>query len=116
MTERFGWTKTEANIPFLVFIFMSAVMTIPAGKLQDKVGLRKTGILAAILFFIAYALAAQVGKFPHTWYLIVTYGLLGGTAGEMGGLLCSRIIIFQTTPSASTLAFAANTLQAATPP
>ncbi len=84
MTERFGWTKTEANIPFLVFIFMSAVMTIPAGKLQDKVGPRKTGILAAVLFFIAYALASQVGKFPHTWYLIVTYGLLGGTAGGIG--------------------------------
>jgi MFS transporter, OFA family, oxalate/formate antiporter len=84
MTERFGWTKTEANIPFLVFIFMSAVMTIPAGKLQDKVGPRKTGILAAILFFVAYTLASFVGQFPHTWYLIITYGLLGGTAGGIG--------------------------------
>lgn len=81
MTERFGWTKTEANIPFLVFIFMSAVMTIPAGRLQDKIGPRKTGVLAAILFVIAYSLASLVGEFPYTWYLIVTYGLIGGTAG-----------------------------------
>jgi len=50
MVERFGWTKTEANIPFLVFIFLSAVMTIPAGRLQDRIGPRKTGILAAVLF------------------------------------------------------------------
>jgi MFS transporter, OFA family, oxalate/formate antiporter len=84
MTERFGWTKTEANIPFLVFIFMSAVMTIPAGKLQDRIGPRKTGLLAAALFFIAYTLASFVGHFPHTWYLILTYGLLGGTAGGIG--------------------------------
>jgi MFS transporter, OFA family, oxalate/formate antiporter len=37
-----------------------------------------------VLFFIAYALASQVGKFPYTWYLVLTYGLLGGTAGGIG--------------------------------
>jgi MFS transporter, OFA family, oxalate/formate antiporter len=84
MIERFGWTKTETNIPFLVFIFMSAVMTIPAGRLQDRIGPRKTGILAAVLFLIAYTLASFVGKFPYTWYLILTYGLIGGTAGGIG--------------------------------
>ncbi len=84
MVDRFGWTKTEANIPFLVFIFMSAVMTIPAGRLQDKIGPRKTGIMAAVLFAIAYTLASFVGQFPHTWYLVLTYGLLGGTAGGIG--------------------------------
>ncbi len=81
MVARFGWTKTEANIPFLVFIFLSAVMTIPAGRLQDKIGPRKTGILAAILFIVAYTLASFVGKYPYTWYLVLSYGLIGGTAG-----------------------------------
>ena len=84
MTEAYGWSKTEANIPFLVFIFMSAVMTIPAGRLQDKIGPRKTGIMAAVLFLIAYTLASFVGSFPYTWYLVLTYGLLGGTAGGIG--------------------------------
>jgi len=84
MVERFGWTKTEANIPFLVFIFMSAVMTIPAGRLQDRIGPRKTGILAAVLFLVAYTLASFVGTFPFTWYLVITYGLIGGTAGGIG--------------------------------
>jgi OFA family oxalate/formate antiporter-like MFS transporter len=81
MGERFGWTKMEANIPFLVFIFMSAIMTVPAGRLQDKIGPRKTGVIGAILFFVAYSLASLVGQIPHTWYLILTYGLIGGTAG-----------------------------------
>ncbi len=81
MGERFGWSKTEANIPFLVFIFMSSIMTVPAGKLQDKIGPRKTGVIGAILFLIAYSLASLVGQFPYTWWLIITYGLLGGTAG-----------------------------------
>lgn len=84
MMVRFGWSKTEANIPFLVFIFLSAVMTIPAGRLQDKMGPRKTGILAAVLFIIAYTLASFVGKYPYTWYLVLTYGLIGGTAGGIG--------------------------------
>jgi MFS transporter, OFA family, oxalate/formate antiporter len=81
MGERFGWTKTEANIPFLVFIFMSSIMTVPAGKLQDKIGPRKTGVIGAILFAVAYSLASLVGTFPYTWWLIITYGLIGGTAG-----------------------------------
>lgn len=84
MGQQFGWTKTQANIPFLVFIFMSAVMTIPAGRLQDKIGPRKTGLLAALLFAIAYSLASRVGSFPYTWWLVVTYGLIGGTAGGIG--------------------------------
>jgi MFS transporter, OFA family, oxalate/formate antiporter len=84
MGQQFGWTKTEANIPFLVFIFMSAVMTIPAGRLQDKIGPRKTGLLAALLFAVAYSLASLVGQFPYTWWLVLTYGLIGGTAGGIG--------------------------------
>ncbi len=84
MGEQFGWTKAQANIPFLVFIFMSAVMTIPAGRLQDKIGPRKTGLLAALLFAVAYSLASLVGSFPYTWWLVVTYGLIGGTAGGIG--------------------------------
>lgn len=83
MGDRFGWTKTEANIPFLVFIFMSAVMMIPAGKLQDKIGPRKTGLIGAALFLVAYILASFVGTFPYTWWLVITYGLLGGTAGGL---------------------------------
>lgn len=81
MGERFGWTKMETNIPFLIFIFMSSIMTIPAGRLQDKIGPRKTGLFAALLFAISYTLASRVGDFPYTWWLIVTYGLIGGTAG-----------------------------------
>lgn len=81
MREQFGWTKTEANIPFLVFIFMSSVMTIPAGRLQDKFGPRSTGLFAALLFMIAYFSASKLALFPYTWYLVITYGLIGGTAG-----------------------------------
>ena len=84
MVAQFGWTKTQTNIPFLVFIFLSAVMTIPAGRLQDRIGPRKTGLLAAALFLVAYTLASFVGKYPYTWYLTLTYGLIGGTAGGFG--------------------------------
>ncbi len=81
MGEQFGWTKTEVNLPFLVFILMSALMMVPAGKLQDKIGPRKTGVIAAVLFLISYSLVSLVGYFPYTWWLVLTYGLLGGTAG-----------------------------------
>ena len=76
MKEQFGWSKTETSAPFLLFIFMSSIMTIPAGRLQDKYGPRFTGLIAAALFFIGYFLASMVDKFPHVWWLLLTYGLI----------------------------------------
>lgn len=80
MVEKFGWTKAEAALPFTVFMVIFALAMIPAGRLQDKIGPRKVSLIGAILFFIAYGLAALVGQFPYPWWLVITYGMIGGTA------------------------------------
>lgn len=80
MTEEFGWTKAEAALPFTVFMVIFAVVMIPAGRLQDKIGPRKVSAIGAILFFIAYGLAAYIDRFPYLWWLVITYGFIGGTA------------------------------------
>jgi len=80
MAEEFGWTKTEAFLPFTVYLVIFALGMVPAGKLQDKIGPRKISFVGAILFLIAYGLSALVEQFPYPWWLVLTYGIIGGTA------------------------------------
>lgn len=78
--ERFGWTKGEAVLPFTVFMVVFAMVMVPGGKLQDRYGPRIISAIGGVLFFLAYGLAALVGIFPYAWWLVITYGLLGGSA------------------------------------
>jgi len=80
MEERFGWTKAEAALPFTVFMVIFALFMIPAGRLQDKIGPGKVSAIGAVLFFLSYGLASFVGRFPYPWWLIATYGIIGGIA------------------------------------
>ena len=80
MVDRFGWTTAEANLPFTVFMVTFAIAMVPAGRLQDIIGPRKTSAIGALLFMPAYGLAALVGHFPYPWWLFVTYGVIGGIA------------------------------------
>lgn len=80
MVEKYGWTKAEISLPFSVFMIVFAVIMVPAGRLQDKFGPRKVAISGAILFFIAYALSSYACRSTNSVWLVLTYGLLGGTA------------------------------------
>lgn len=80
MKEQFGWTTTEATLPLSAFMVTFALMMVPAGMIQDKIGPRKVSLLGAALFLIAYTLASLVGFFPYAWWLVLSYGVLGGIA------------------------------------
>ena len=80
LMERFGWTKAEAALPLTVFMVSFALMMVPAGALQDRLGPRTVATAGALLFFVAYALAALVGWSGSVWWLVASYGLLGGAA------------------------------------
>ncbi len=80
MMKEFGWTKGEAVLPFTVFMVTFAIIMVPAGKLQDKFGPKKVALFGGILFFVAYGSASLVSHFPYPWWLVVTYGIIGGTA------------------------------------
>lgn len=78
--DRFGWSKAEATLPFTAFMVVFALAMAPAGSLQDRWGPRIVSATGAALFLIAYVMAALVGYFPHAWWLVISYGLIGGTA------------------------------------
>lgn len=77
---RFGWTAVEAKAPFTAFMVVFAATMVPAGKLQDAWGPRRVAAIGSVLFFVAYGLAALVRRIPHPVWLLLTYGMIGGTA------------------------------------
>ena len=80
LVERFGWTTAMSALPYSVFMVVFALSMVPAGRLQDKLGPRRVASAGAILFFTSYGLAALVGRLPQLWWLVLTYGLIGGAA------------------------------------
>ncbi|MFO7659377.1 MAG: OFA family MFS transporter [Candidatus Cloacimonadaceae bacterium] len=80
MCENFGWTKFEATLPLSVFMAVFALVMIPAGQLQDKYGPRLIIVWGAFLFLAANLLSALIDIVANHWLLVVTYGVLGGTA------------------------------------
>lgn len=78
IVDRFGWTTAEAALPFTIFFVVFALVMVPAGRFQDVVGPRKTAAIGTLLFILAYGLAALVDRFPYPWWLMATYGVIGG--------------------------------------
>lgn len=80
MRSAFGWTKSEATLPLSIFMVSFALMMIPGGKLQEKLGLKKQLRLGALLFLASYLLSALLPLTGSKWWLALTYGALGGIA------------------------------------
>ncbi|MGV8154222.1 MAG: OFA family MFS transporter [Alkaliphilus sp.] len=80
MVNRFGWTNAQAALPFTVYVLFLTIASVFGGKYQDKIGPGKVSAIGAALFIVAYGLASLVGHFPHFMWLVVTYGVIGGSA------------------------------------
>ena len=80
LQKEFGWTTTEATLPFTVFMVVFALSMVPGGRFQDRLGPRRVAATGAVLFLLAYGLAYLVRFVPHPMWLVGTYGVLGGVA------------------------------------
>jgi MFS transporter, OFA family, oxalate/formate antiporter len=79
----FGWTKTEASIPYTVAIACFALMMVPAGRLQDKLGPRMVASMGAVLTatgLIFTGFASPTNLLPA----VVGFGFLAGTGFGLG--------------------------------
>jgi OFA family oxalate/formate antiporter-like MFS transporter len=75
-----GWTATQAVLPFTVLIIVFAITMIPAGWIQDKIGPRRVATWGAILFFVGYLLSGLLRWIPHPAWLVFSYGFIVGIA------------------------------------
>jgi MFS transporter, OFA family, oxalate/formate antiporter len=79
----FGWSKTQAALPYTIAIAFFALMMVPAGRLQDKFGPRVVATIGAILTglgLIVSALASPGNMVP----VIIGFGMMAGTGIGLG--------------------------------
>jgi OFA family oxalate/formate antiporter-like MFS transporter len=81
LQQTLGWTKTQSSIPYTVAIIMFAVMMIPAGRLQDKIGPKWVVTIGGILIGTGCLLA---GSLTSLWGLTFSFGILAGSGIGLG--------------------------------
>jgi len=75
------WSATEKNLPYAIACLVFAVMTVPAGKLQDRVGPRWVASFGGLLVGLGLILASRL---PSLTGMIVGFGLLAGSGIGLG--------------------------------
>lgn len=81
LQKTYGWTKTESSIPYTVAIIMFAVMMVPAGRLQDKIGPRWVATIGGVLIGAGCLLASILPSLPG---LTIAFGVLAGSGIGLG--------------------------------
>ena len=66
----------QANLPFMVFLTFFAILMFFGGRLMDKLGPRKIGIVGGIIVGLGWFLSSFA---PNIWALTLTYGVIAGS-------------------------------------
>ena len=81
LTDEWQWTKTEASFPYTVAILIFALVMVPAGRLQDKLGPRLVASLGGTFTGIGLILSSFT---QSPLGLAITFGGLAGTGFGLG--------------------------------
>jgi len=84
LQRAFGWSASQATLPFSVAIFFLGVGAVVGGRWQDRAGPRPVAVTGALLWAAAN-LAAGLGtaRLGLSW-LVATYGVAGGLGLGLG--------------------------------
>jgi OFA family oxalate/formate antiporter-like MFS transporter len=74
----FGWDRTTTQWAFSFALVTFAMVMIPAGRLQDRIGPRKVASIGGILLGLSFVLGSVLVAESRPWSLYLTYGVLGG--------------------------------------
>ena len=80
LIQDWGWSAAQANLPFTIMIIVFAIVMVPAGWIQDKIGPRKVATAGAVMFLIGYGLAGLLRWIPSPLWLVFAYGFIVGIA------------------------------------
>jgi OFA family oxalate/formate antiporter-like MFS transporter len=87
LETEFGWDRTTTQWAFSLALATFAIVMIPAGRLQDRIGPRKVAVIGGILLGLSFLLGAVLVAESRPWALYLTYGVIGG-AGIGFGYVC----------------------------
>ncbi|WP_025698547.1 OFA family MFS transporter, partial [Paenibacillus forsythiae] len=81
LVTKFGWQLSSVSITFSITSFALAFATLFAGKLQDKIGLRRLTAAAGIMLGLGLILSSSASSLPMFYLLAgVIVGYADGTA------------------------------------
>ncbi len=84
LMESFGWSKTVASLPFSIFLLIFAIMMVPAGRTQDRIGPRKVAMLGGVLLGLGFILSSLIETIRNPAWLLLTYGIVAGAGCGLG--------------------------------
>ena len=79
----YGWSRTTATLPYTIAIACFALIMVPAGRLQDRLGPRIVATAGAILCGLGL-IVSGLGRADVIWPLIVGFGIMAGTGIGLG--------------------------------
>lgn len=74
----FGWDRATTQWAFSFALVSFAIVMIPAGRMQDRIGPRKVASIGGILLGLSFILSAFVVRREYPWILYLSYGVIGG--------------------------------------
>jgi len=74
--KAFDVSASMANLPFMVFLAFFAVTMFFGGRVMEKLGPRKLGIIGGVIVGLGWLLSSFA---PNIWVLTLTYGVIAGS-------------------------------------
>ena len=87
LETEFGWGRATTQWAFSLTLVTFAIVMIPAGRLQDRIGPRKVATIGGLLLGLSFVLGAVLVDATRPWALYLSYGVIGG-AGIGFGYVC----------------------------
>jgi OFA family oxalate/formate antiporter-like MFS transporter len=76
-----NWTETEKSLPYMFACLIFALMMVPAGRMQDKIGPRIVATIGGVLVGIGFIIASLTTSLLG---FVVGFGILAGTGIGFG--------------------------------
>ena len=78
LEAQMGWDRATTQWAFSVTLATFAIVMIPAGRMQDRLGPRLVASIGGVLLGVSFLLGALLVAPDRPWALYLTYGLIGG--------------------------------------
>ncbi len=76
LVKEFGWSTTQASLPYTVCILVFAMVMVFAGKIQDIKGPRISSTFGGLLLGVGLLIS---GLIKDPFLMVLTFGVLGGS-------------------------------------